>query len=171
MISRIALFASLGFITACASVDPNKDLPKVMPLAETEEVASTGDAADDPAIWVNPENSADSRVLGTDKQAGLYVYDLSGKSLQFLPKGNLNNVDLRQEVDLGDGELKDVAAATNRSINGVSLFEISAKGEVTEAGDFAVPTTEPYGLCVGYDQLITGLRVVSAYVFLFFLKL
>ncbi|MAK60787.1 MAG: 3-phytase [Ponticaulis sp.] len=161
MISRIALLASLGLVTACASMDPNKDLPKVMPLAETEEVASTGDAADDPAIWVNPDSPEESRVLGTDKQAGLYVYDLSGKSVQFLPKGELNNVDLRQGVDFGTGELVDLAAATNRSINGVSLFLLNAEGVVSEAGDFSVPTTEPYGLCVGYDQ--HGYRVFVTY--------
>ncbi len=38
--------------------------------------------ADDPAIYVNATNSADSLVLTSVKNAGLRVYDLSGKLLQ-----------------------------------------------------------------------------------------
>ena len=155
------LTISLLAIGACAHVDPNADYPKVMPFAETEAVGSAGDAADDPAIWINPEDASASRVLGTDKKAGLYVYDLSGKSLQFLPSGLLNNVDLRQSVSFSGSGNVDLAAATNRSINGVTLFEIASDGRVREAGSFPVPTTEPYGLCVGNDE--EGFRVFVTY--------
>ena len=34
-----------------------------------------GDAADDPAIWVNPYNSTNSLVFGTDKRSGIYTFD------------------------------------------------------------------------------------------------
>lgn len=156
-----ALLFPLMFAVGCASSPSNKMYPKVAASVETAEVNSTGDAADDPAIWVNSESVEDSRVLGTDKQAGLYVYDLQGEVRQFLPKGELNNVDLRQNVDFGRGAQVDLAAATNRSINGVSLFSIDTSGEISEAGDFAVPTTEPYGLCVGYDE--NGYRVFVTY--------
>lgn len=162
MISRIfILTGSLAFLASCASVDPNKDLPKVSAFAETEAVASAGDAADDPAIWVNTVDATKSVVLGTDKKAGLYVYDLQGKTKQFLPSGNLNNVDLRQNISFDYAEPVDLAAATNRSINGVSLFSIDAEGKVAPAGQFQTPTIEPYGLCVGYDE--AGLRVFVTY--------
>ena len=156
-------FATLLAITTvgCGSTMSNSAYPKVYPSVETVEVDSTGDAADDPAIWVNFASPSDSRVLGTDKQAGLYVYDLDGEMTQFLPYGELNNVDLRQSVAFSPERTVDLAAATNRSINGVSLFTIDSTGEVSEAGDFPVPTIEPYGLCVGYDE--NGYRVFVTY--------
>ena len=36
-----------------------------------------------------------SLVVATDKRSGLLVYDLAGRQVQYLPVGNLNNVDLR----------------------------------------------------------------------------
>ncbi len=50
----------------------------VTPALETPAVATWGDAADDPAIWVNPQDPAKSAVIATDKNLGLYVYDLDG---------------------------------------------------------------------------------------------
>jgi 3-phytase len=46
------------------------DGPTSRPAArvETEPVPSSGDAADDPAIWVHPGDPARSLVLGTDKK-------------------------------------------------------------------------------------------------------
>jgi myo-inositol-hexaphosphate 3-phosphohydrolase len=38
--------------------------------------------ADDPAIWVHPENRARSVVLGTLKNGGLAVFDLAGRTIQ-----------------------------------------------------------------------------------------
>ena len=62
---------------------------------QTEGVPSTGDAADDPAIWHNAAQPSQSRILATDKQGGLQVSDLQGKAIQYLPVGRLNNVDVR----------------------------------------------------------------------------
>ena len=50
-----------------------------MQLLETEPVASSGDAADDPAIVINFSNPAQSLIFGTDKRAGVYLYNLSGE--------------------------------------------------------------------------------------------
>lgn len=78
------------------------------------------DAADDPAIWVNPVDASKSLILGTDKQAGLYVYDLAGKPSQFLPVGRINNVDVRSlETENG---VRHIAAASNRT--NLSLIHI-----------------------------------------------
>jgi 3-phytase len=53
---------------------------------QTEAVPSSGDAADDPAIWVHPRVPARSLVLGTDKKGGLHVFDLAGKRVQTIPR-------------------------------------------------------------------------------------
>ena len=41
-------------------------------------------SGDDPAIWVNPEDDAESIVIVTAKDGGLRVYDLLGDELQSL---------------------------------------------------------------------------------------
>ena len=143
-------------LSACASngegVQTRLDLPSAPPVAETEPVASIDDAADDPAIWINRADPARSLILGTDKRAGLYVYTLDGAERQFLPAGRLNNVDLRQDVVVGGpaGTWRgDVAAATNRTDDTVTLFAIDMDGKVTPAGAFPSAFVEPYGLCMG----------------------
>jgi len=120
-------------------------------VAETVAVASRDDAADDPAIWVNRADPSASRILGTDKQAGLYLYDLDGAEVQFLPAGRLNNVDVRQGVVL-DGFEGDLAAASNRSDDTVVFFSIDpGTGEAAEIGRLPTGRTEPYGFCLAYD--------------------
>lgn len=66
---------------------------------ETDPIPNAGDAADDVAIWVNKVRPSESLVLGTNKQAGLHSYDLSGHEQQFLPLGGINNVDIRPNFD------------------------------------------------------------------------
>lgn len=135
---------------ACSSTE-NGDAPPAPPVlaaAETEPVASHDDAADDPAIWVNRGDPAASLILGTDKQAGLYAYDLSGAVKQFIEAGELNNVDLRQDVKLG-AWTGDIAAASNRTDDTISLFTIGEAGELTPSGSFPSVIAEPYGLCMG----------------------
>jgi len=123
-------------------------LPEVRPTAQTESVDSQGDAADDPAIWVNPKNPQQSRVLGTDKQQGLMVFDLAGKRLQRLESGLVNNVDLRYGFDLG-GRRVDLAVASNRSDNSLTLYGIDpASGKVSEIGRVSTPLDEVYGVCL-----------------------
>lgn len=125
-----------------------RELPIVMPRAQTDPVARFGDAADDPAIWVHPTHPAGSRVLGTNKKQGLLVYDLAGKQLQLLEVGRINNVDLRQGVRIG-GETKDLVVATQRDEIALVMFSISADGVVAEEARLPIELTDPYGVCVG----------------------
>ncbi|PBP93918.1 3-phytase, partial [Pseudomonas congelans] len=123
-------------------------LPSVMPASQSQPVGRQGDAADDPAIWVNPKNPALSRVLGTNKKQGLLAYDLSGKQLQALPVGRLNNVDVRPGFMLGNKNV-DLAVASNRDRNSLSLFSIDrTSGTLREAGEIATPLAEIYGVCL-----------------------
>jgi myo-inositol-hexaphosphate 3-phosphohydrolase len=121
--------------------------PIVEPRAQTEPVARTGDAADDPAIWRNPADPAGARILGTNKKQGLLVYNLDGKELQLLEVGRLNNVDVRQDVTLGGRKL-DLAVATQRDDNSVMLFTIDGQGVVKPAGAFATGLENIYGMCL-----------------------
>src|SRR5690606_21453517 len=80
LLTLAVAFTLLGALSSCATgsaTDPNA----VKPLYVTDPVKYD---TDDPAIWVNPDNPAESLVLGTDKDedGALYVYDLKGKVLE-----------------------------------------------------------------------------------------
>ena len=127
-----------------------RDLPPaviVLPQVQSETMPRMGDAADDPAIWVDRQRPGQGRVLGTNKKQGLHVYDLQGRQLQMLESGRLNNVDLRQGV-MFDGETYDLAAATQRDENSLVLYSIGSDGAVAEAARFATPLERIYGICL-----------------------
>ncbi len=131
-----------------AALGHDAPLPVLQPEAHTKVVPSSGDAADDPAIWVHGTEPELSRVLGTDKRSGLAVYDLQGNEIQFLAVGRLNNVDLRHNFTL-DGGMVDLAVASNRDRNSLHLFAIDQEsGELTDAGQIPTPLGEIYGLCM-----------------------
>lgn len=135
--------------------------PVVAVAAETTPVAEAGDAADDPAIWINRRQPQASRILGTNKQAGLEVYDLGGKRLQQLAVGAVNNVDLRQALQLRDGTL-DLAAASHRPTNAVALFAIDpVNGELTALGLWPTELNDIYGLCMYRSPAGQGYVIVN----------
>lgn len=138
-------------LNACQTHHVNFDAMPVYPVVETEPVASNEDAADDPAIWVNPANPENSLVLGTNKKLGLAVYNLAGKEVQFLARGRLNNVDLRSNVRFNDG-LKTLAVATNRTATALDIFSISSQGQVAHIFTQPVSLSDPYGICLSLGQ-------------------
>lgn len=145
----IALVAN-GLTSGCSEeppVAPRTDLPAVHAVVETEPVRGQGDAADDPAIWIHPDDASLSLILGTDKRRGLAVYDLSGREVQFLPRGRINNVDLRQGVALADGTAA-LAVATNRSEGAMDIFSVSAEGKLELALAQVLEIGDPYGICM-----------------------
>jgi len=125
------------------------DWPVLQPSAQTSTVARFGDAADDPAIWVHPRDARLSRILGTNKKQGLLVYKLQGEELQLLEVGRINNVDLRQSLQVAPGEFMDLAVATQRDENALVLFGIDGQGQVSELARLPTDLKDIYGLCVG----------------------
>ena len=83
---------------------------------ETTPVSSTGDAADDPAIWRNPIDPSRSTVIGNDKGGALEVYDLSGALIQRITGGFFGNVDVRSGFVTGSGTTSDVAVTYRAGI-------------------------------------------------------
>ncbi|WP_369857376.1 phytase [Candidatus Thalassolituus haligoni] len=120
----------------------------VVANGETQPVKKAGDAADDPAIWVNPNQPDASRVLGTNKKQGLYVYDLDGTELQELLVDRVNNVDLRQGFHYRNQPM-DIAAASQRDRHSIALFRIQPQtGVVSSAGEIVTTLDDVYGLCM-----------------------
>ncbi len=131
-------------LSACATEPAQQiyaiDTAPIPASIETAPMTGTGDKADDPAVWVNVANPADSLVLGTNKDEGLHVYNLAGEELQFLDVGRVNNVDLRG----------DVAVASNDETNSISWFAIDpVTATVSHVGDTPTQKDEPYGICAG----------------------
>lgn len=116
--------------------------------AETAPMPHAGDSADDPAIWLDARDPARSTIIGTDKLGGIAVYDLSGAQLQYLPDGEFNNVDLRQDVPIGSDAVALVAAG-DRASNRVKFYRVdpAARTLVAVPGELA-PGLEIYGLCM-----------------------
>lgn len=129
-------------------------LALVRPTLETEPVGHDGDAADDPAIWVHPTDPARSTIIATDKKGGLLVYDLSGKRLQDLPDGKMNNVDLRGGFKLG-GRTVTLVAASDRTRKAIALYTIDPVTRLLTSvadGVQATGLSDPYGLCMYRDR-------------------
>ncbi|SEL90237.1 phytase [Parapedobacter koreensis] len=96
-----------------------------VPLYVTEPVEHD---TDDPAIWINPADPAQSLIIGTDKDedGGLYVYDLKGK---IIPEKTIkglkrpNNVDIAYGLQLG-GRTVDIVVATERMTHKLRIFAL-----------------------------------------------
>ncbi len=124
--------------------------PAVVAVAETAPVGSPGDAADDPAIWADPNNPANSLVIGTDKKAGLNLYDMQGRVLQHLPDGKMNNVDLREGFMLG-GQPVVLVTASDRTNKAVAIYRLDTEARrLVNVADGVQPTGQgdPYGQCM-----------------------
>ncbi len=148
------LIAALLPLAACAAskstvpVVPTTAAASVQARGETEAVGTANaDAADDPAIWRNPADPSASLIVGTDKKAGLHVYDLTGKDRFFIDAGRVNNVDLKDMGPLGI-----IVAASDRKdkLNAkIALFRLDpATAKLTSLGTVAVGAGEAYGLCL-----------------------
>lgn len=125
----------------------------VSATVETEPVKSFGDAADDPAIWVHPTDPSQSLVIGTQKKRGINVYDLTGKELQSLADGRMNNADIRYGFELG-GTKVDVLTASNRTSDSVAIYAIDPDSRTLR--NIALDTidsgmSDPYGQCMYRD--------------------
>jgi 3-phytase len=156
----LGLTARPGFDPRAAVASP---VPTVTASLETRPVETDGDAADDPAIWIDPVDPGRSLVIGTQKQSGLYVYDLSGEVVQFLPDGKMNNVDLRDGFRLG-GQAVSIVAASNRTTDSIAIYRVDAQAHrLVDVADGLQATglTDPYGLC-----LYTSRRTRKTYVFI-----
>ncbi|MCL1051738.1 phytase [Shewanella abyssi] len=123
-------------------------LIKEIPTAVESDISDrSGDTMDDPAIWVHPTTPEKSRVLGTNKRWGLLSFSMQGEQLQAIGAGRVNNVDIRQQVLLG-GEYRDIAVASNRDRNSLSIFTIDAHGSLTQLPEQTTSLTDIYGLCM-----------------------
>jgi 3-phytase len=154
-------------ITGCASVQPViSPLPTATVAArvETTPVGTLDDAADDPAIWRNAANPAESLIVATDKKSSIHVYDLNGNKLHSEPSPRLNNADLR---DIG-GSLGVLVAASDRQdlLNAkMAMFRLdTVVKKLVPLGAIPVGKGEAYGMCLwqrASDKALFGFVVMK----------
>jgi 3-phytase len=131
-----------------APIVPTTPAASVQARGQTQAVGTVNDdAADDPAIWRNPADPAASLIVGTDKKAGLHVYDLAGNDRFFIDAGRVNNVDLK---DMGAAGIIVAASDRNDPRNAkLALFRLDpATAKLTPLGIVPVGAGEAYGLCL-----------------------
>ena len=168
----MSLSKFLYLFAILVTLNTYSDVFEVFPLYETPAVDTRGDAADDPAIWLNKEFPALSIIFATDKRSGIYAYDLRGKQLTFSPAGNINNVDLRTlklDYRTDNGVVKKdytFLFGTNRSLNTIDLWIFFDEGinrsmrnranlryskfSINEKPDFRIKSeSNIYGICAG----------------------
>jgi 3-phytase len=151
---RGAGLASLLLLTTGCQLLPGaaeripEGVSEVPAVAETEPVRNPGDAADDPAIWIHPEDTSRSTVIGTDKQGALVVYDLSGEELHRYPDGEHNNVDVRYGFPV-DGTATDLVVSSDRAATSLRAYAVDpVTRELTDLTGAMQMPIEPYGLCL-----------------------
>jgi len=138
---------------------------KIFPKVATGAVKAD---ADDPAIWIHPTDPALSVIIGTDKdsaEGGLYVWNLQGRQLQFIPIARPNNVDVRHSMQLGTRTV-DIAVTQECRNRRLRVFEINPQNglltDITTSAGIATPELEaPYGLCL-YRRKHDGAMFVIA---------
>jgi 3-phytase len=154
--------ATAGAIAACGGDDADdaellfeSPATEVRAAAETDPVPRGGDA-DDPAIWLHPDDPAKSTIIGTDKLGGLAVYDLKGDQIQYLADGDLNNVDLRDGFPLG-GESVTLVNAADSTTHRLAIYRVDpATRELVDVAARKITIgIAAYGSCM-YASPATG---------------
>ena len=157
---------SPGTVVRCALTDlltaepgpQPADTRTVPATVETAPVPDACDAADDPAVWVNESDPEASLIVATNKLRGLVVYGLDGAVVSSNDVGRVNNVDLRDGVDVG-GEEQIVVAATNRTTWTIDVLALDPdSGDLTPLLDAPISPDfdeDPYGLCL-YRSAASG---------------
>lgn len=134
----------LGLALGLAALSGQAAEPVMGEVTAVTETAPVDLDPDDPAIWVNAADPSASRVIGTDKDYGLVVFDLAGNIVQRLPDGRLNNVDLRR-IASPEGSFT-LVMASRREDNTIVAYVVGADGTLAKATPFAFPgSPEPIG--------------------------
>ncbi|WP_193049247.1 phytase [Pseudoalteromonas undina] len=139
--------ANVNYAAQTATSQNNVAMTHLHASAQTTPVAAFGDAADDPAIWINEQDAKKSLILGTDKRRGLMVYDLAGNKVQSLNVGRLNNVDVRQHQGINN-QTHTWITASNRTLNSISVFTVDGDNKLNHVTEVATNLPEIYGMCM-----------------------
>lgn len=117
---------------------PDTTLHIIKPLYISDSVRYD---SDDPAIWINQGDLAQSLILGTDKggdtgDGALFVFDLKGKEIKEKRVSNIqrpNNVDVAYGLPF-DGKNIDIAVLSERNTNSIRVFSLPDLKSIDDKG-------------------------------------
>lgn len=147
MKNLLLLVLAFIFLNACTSGNSTiqqaaivDSSPTVKPVIITEAVQFD---SDDPAIWINSQDTSKSLIVGTDKDenGALYVFDLNGKIIQDKVVKGLkrpNNVDIEYGLILKNRPT-DIAVVTERITHNLRIFSLP---DMTPLDNGGIPVFE-----------------------------
>jgi 3-phytase len=130
--TRVVLVAALALVFGGFAYGAEPTRTIIPSATETIPVASSGDAADDPTIWVNEVDPAESRIIGNDKKGALNMYRLDGTLVASLYTGTF----------WGNSDVRGSLLAVARS--GIRLYAVS-ESSLAQVGSIK---TSGEGLCM-----------------------
>lgn len=142
MKNSLRLILAFIFLNACTSGNSTiqqaaivDSSPTVKPVIVTEAVQFD---SDDPAIWINSQDTSKSLIVGTDKDenGALYVFDLNGKIIQDKVVKGLkrpNNVDIEYGLILHN-KPTDIVVVTERMTHNLRIFSLPDMTPVDNGG-------------------------------------
>ncbi len=152
----IVLALIVAFTVSC-----KEQLSVIEPALITEK---TPHDTDDPAIWINKENPAESIVFGTDKDetnGGVYAFDLDGNIIENKSITGIsypNNVDVSYNFKVNDSTFVDLLVFSEREKNQMRVFSIPEM-TMLDNGGFSVFSEEedinnrrPMGIATYVDR-------------------
>lgn len=134
--TNLLIAVSTLIFTACNNDKMNRNIASnaIKPITTTEQ---TKHDTDDPAIWINRQDSSKSLIIGTDKDSdgSLYVFDLNGKIVKVIEGlKRPNNVDIAYGLKLKDS-LIDIAVTTERETNKIRIYQLPEMKEIGSGFD------------------------------------
>ncbi|WP_033291759.1 phytase [Amycolatopsis jejuensis] len=151
------LTASLGHADTVVTAYPTVETP-----ATFDDDAGGNVDSDDPEVWINPDDTARSLVLGAEKTAGMSVFDLHGAVVQHIPAappprpgdeaGRLNNLDVLYDVPIG-GHHEDIAVVSDRGLDKLHVFKIDRKAKHAKPVTEITAADTPYLFSADQDEV------------------
>jgi 3-phytase len=125
----------LFMLAICLALPLDAADSAVIPRVVSEAVSHD---SDDPAIWINRTDPAQSLIVGTDKDVdgALYVFDLQGRiQHDKVVRGMVrpNNVDIAYGVDIG-GKKVDVVVVSERYAHRLRVYRLPDMAPVDGGG-------------------------------------
>jgi len=152
----VALAVTASAALVAAGAVPGSAAPEVPQLVksddETTPVTHTGDAADEPTVWVNRANPAQSLILGNDKKGSFETYDLNGDLVQRIADATpfWGNSDVRPNVTIGGFHGDLIVVAHGTGFKAFTVDPATRQLQQVNEGDL-IGTANPEGLCM-YDS-------------------
>jgi len=138
------------------------DVQYVSAATETDVFDGKGDRVDDAAIWINGLAPQRSLIIASIKDYGLISYDMTGRTVQELPIGDVDNVDIRQDFSFS-GRSIPLIAASNRDNNQIVFYTVEKKSlrliKLPQAE--LITGNQLYGLCLHKENKTGNISVFA----------